>query len=294
MKKFSNEMYNVIGSIVLYDYDQKKLEKTISAFLNSNLQDIRLCLLDNCKEKDDYINIISTKYKNIDYIFNNINLGYSAGHNVAIRKYQDKTKYHVVLNPDVYFDKNTIPSLFIEMEKDTTIGLASTKIYYPDKKQQFVHKILPRPFDVGVRFLNKQKNLSGYILAKIFKKSMKQYELKNLDHNKNIICPSVSGCFMFFRNSVLKEIQGFDELFFMYFEDIDISRRAFKASKNMIFNNLTVYHNWGKGSYKNKNLLRYHLASAFKYFNKWGWIFDFERTKINDSAANVQVQSTLE
>ncbi|NQY43658.1 MAG: glycosyltransferase, partial [Legionellales bacterium] len=258
-----------------------------NAFLDSKLQDIKLCLLDNCEYRSEHIDELLKKYNNIDYISSDINLGYGSGHNIAIEKYQDKTKYHVILNPDIYFDKNTIPQLFTEMEKNASVGLASTKIYYPNKKQQFVHKILPNPFDVAIRLLINQDFLPRFQLPKLFKKRMEKYELQNLDHSKNIICPVVSGCFMFFRNSLLKEIQGFDENFFMYFEDVDISRRAFKILKNVIFNNLIVYHIWDRGSYRDKTLLRYHIVSAFKYFNKWGWVFDFERNKTNNSARNV-------
>ena len=67
----------------------------------------------------------------------------------------------------------------------------------------------------------------------------------------------------------------------MYLEDTDLSRRIYRVAKNIFYPYVHIYHNYGKGSYINKKLLRYHIQSAIKYFNKWGWFFDSERKKIN-------------
>ena len=51
--------------------------------------------------------------------------------------------------------------------------------------------------------------------------------------------------------------------------------------KSIYYPEVSVFHEYEKGSYKNSKLLRYHLLSAARYFNKWGWFFDKERSKIN-------------
>ena len=93
--------------------------------------------------------------------------------------------------------------------------------------------------------------------------------------------PSLSGCFMFMRVDVLKEVGGFDERFFMYAEDLDLCRRIGEVSKTMYYPGVSIYHAYGKGSYKNRKLLKYHICSIVKYFNKLGWILDRKRTQIN-------------
>lgn len=93
--------------------------------------------------------------------------------------------------------------------------------------------------------------------------------------------PSLSGCFMFVRIAVLKKVGGFDERYFMYAEDLDLCRRIGKVSRTMYYPNVVVYHEYAKGSYKNRRLLRYHLSSVVKYFNKWGWVWDLDRKIIN-------------
>lgn len=74
---------------------------------------------------------------------------------------------------------------------------------------------------------------------------------------------------------------GFDERFFMYLEDNDLSRRVGQVSRTMFYPHVSVIHEYKKGSYKNPKLLIYHITSAVKYFNKWGWMFDNEKKKVN-------------
>ena len=93
--------------------------------------------------------------------------------------------------------------------------------------------------------------------------------------------PSLSGCFMFMRVDVLRKIGGFDERFFMYAEDLDLSRRIGTVSDTIFNPNIIVMHGYDKGSYKSWKLLRFHIFSVFKYFNKWGWFFDSYRKDIN-------------
>jgi GT2 family glycosyltransferase len=93
--------------------------------------------------------------------------------------------------------------------------------------------------------------------------------------------PYLSGCFMFFRTTALKEIGLFDERIFMYIEDADITRRMHKKYKTIFLPSVTVYHHYAKGSYKNFKLMLYNIHGAVIYFNKWGWVFDSERKRIN-------------
>ena len=67
----------------------------------------------------------------------------------------------------------------------------------------------------------------------------------------------------------------------MYAEDLDLCRRIGAQSKTVFYPKVCVYHAYAKGSYHNSRLLRYHLNSTFKYFNKWGWLFDSERRRRN-------------
>jgi GT2 family glycosyltransferase len=86
---------------------------------------------------------------------------------------------------------------------------------------------------------------------------------------------------MFFRTSALETIGFFDEIFFMYPEDIDITRRMHRIYKTMYYPEVSIIHAHTAESYKNLKMFFIHILNIIKYFNKWGWFFDKERREIN-------------
>ena len=152
------------------------------------------------------------------------------------------------------------------------------KILYPNGELQYLCKLLPTPFDLLLRRFGLWK--------KYREKRDIRYELRFADYNQEMQVPSLSGCFMFARMSILKQVDGFDERYFMYAEDLDLCRRIGKIAQTMYYPKVSVYHAYAKGSYKNRKLLRYHMCSMFKYFNKWGWLWDIERKTINKRVLN--------
>ena len=267
-------MTKINGSIVLYHDEKEKVKKTIRSFLNTNLA-AKLYLIDN--SSNDNLKELKNIYERIEYIFNNANLGYGKAHNIAIRKSIDENiKYHLVLNPDIYFEEGVLEELYDFMEKNPDVGLVMPKVLYPDGKIQYLCKLLPTPLDLfGRRFLNKGP------LKKYIEKRNEIYELRFTGYNKIMEVPYLSGCFMFIRTEVLKKVGLFDEKFFMYLEDTDLSRRIHRVAKTIYYPYVHIYHEHQKGSYKNLKLLKIHIESAIKYFNKWGWFNDPERDIIN-------------
>jgi GT2 family glycosyltransferase len=67
----------------------------------------------------------------------------------------------------------------------------------------------------------------------------------------------------------------------MYLEDVDLCRRVRQRFETIYFPEVAVYHGYEKGSYRNVRLMIYHILSAIRYFQKWGWFRDVERTYIN-------------
>lgn len=67
----------------------------------------------------------------------------------------------------------------------------------------------------------------------------------------------------------------------MYFEDWDLSRRMHQKYKTIYYPLVSVYHGYESGANKSKRLFKIFVQSALRYFNKWGWIFDKERRKVN-------------
>ena len=265
-------MINITASIVLYHNNKEQLKRAIKSFLDTTLN-VKLYLIDN--SSNDNLKELEKIDERIEYIFNNANLGYGKAHNIAMRKTIDSNiPYHIVLNPDIYFGNGILEELFEYMDNDNTIGHIMPKVLYPDGKLQHLTKMLPTPIDLIFRRfipLKKWKEKKAY-----------KYELRFSGYNIIANVPYLSGCFMFLKTAALKDIGMFDERFFMYPEDIDLTRRIHKKYKTIYYPNVSIVHEHEKASFKNFKMMKIHMWNMIKYFNKWGWFFDSERKEFNE------------
>jgi GT2 family glycosyltransferase len=264
-------MHQLTCSIVLYRNDISVLCKTIESVLQTNLA-IKLYLIDN-SPNDDLKKIADTK--SIEYIFNDRNLGFGKAHNIALNKAIEFSPYHIVLNPDIEFENGVLEDIFRFMQKHNAIGQLMPKVFYDNGDLQKLCHLLPTPADlIGRRFFQQ---------SSITKKLNDRYELKDFDYTNSANIPNLSGCFMFLRTAALRRIGNFDARFFMYMEDVDLTRRMHRMCETLFYPHVNITHKFEKESYTNPVLMRHHINSAIKYFNKWGWWFDSERKKINET-----------
>lgn len=264
-------MYFITGSIVLYNDKKETVHRIINCFLNIKLS-IKLYIIDNSSSDNKYT---IPQDKRVEYIFNRKNVGFGAGHNIAIKRVINKSKYHLILNPDIFFEDGVVEKLYIFMEANNDIGLVMPRICYFDGSNQYLCKLLPTPLDL----ISRRLNLSA--LTNSLRNSLDTYELRFTGYDEVMDVPHLSGCFMFVRNEVFAKVGMFDENFFMYLEDVDLSRRIHRYYRTVYYPEAVVYHGHQRGSYKDSALFKYHIASAIQYFNKWGWFFDKERIRFN-------------
>ena len=264
-------MIQINASIVLYHNKKEQLIKVINSFLNTSLE-VKLYLVDNSLNDD--LNVLRKLDSRIEYIFNNANLGYGSAHNIAMRKsIMDGVSYHLVLNPDIYFERGVLEELFSYLEDNKDVGNLIPQIRYPNGDIQYLCKLLPTPIDLILR---------RFVPLKSWEEKRNQnYELRWTGYDKVMNVPSLSGCLMFLRTEVLKDIGLFDENIFMYLEDTDLNRRIHSKYKTIFYPKVEIVHEYAKESYVSKKLLMFHIKSAIYYFNKWGWIFDRQRDEIN-------------
>lgn len=259
----------ITASIVAYHTPVVELAHLLDCVHQSSID--LLYLIDN--SSNDSLRDLQKCSNKIVYIYSD-NLGFGHGHNIAIKKaIEAGAQYHVVINPDIYWEDNVIEILADYMDKNLDCGLVMPKILYPNGEIQYLCKLLPTPMNLfGRRFLP---------FRRIQQKMDERFELHFTGYEREMEIPSLSGCFMFVRVDVLKQVGIFDERFFMYAEDLDLCRRIGEVSRTMYYPAVSVYHAYEKGSYKNKKLLKYHICSVIKYFNKWGWVFDRARKQTN-------------
>ena len=261
------------ASIVLYNTKIDELKRVIDSYF-AYTGEKQLFLVDN--SPTDSLKEIVKIYPNNDiyYIFNNENMGYGKAHNIAIKKsIEQGLSYHIILNPDIIIKKGSLEKLTEYMEQHPEVGNIMPKIIYPNGELQYLCKLLPSPIDLIFR---------RFIPIKRWKDAINErYELHSFGYDKIKNIPNLSGCFMFLRTEALKKVGLFDENIFMYLEDIDLNRRIHSKYKTIYYPDAIVIHEHQKESYKNRRLLKAHIQSAIYYFNKYGWLFDKERTTIN-------------
>jgi GT2 family glycosyltransferase len=267
-------------SIVAFHNPWEQLGHAVESVLAASIP-LRLYLVDNSRDDRLRQHISDPR---VEYIFNGSNLGFGAGHNLAMQKALSVSRYHLVLNPDVRFFPGTLEKLVYVMDRMPDIGALMPRVLFPDGSDQRLCKRLPTPVDLfSRRFLPPA-------LGGIFGYSPDQYELRDFAPERSIDVPVISGCCMLLRNSVLERAGLFDERFFMYMEDVDLSRRIADHGRVHYAANATIEHGYQKGSYANLRLAWYHIRSAWKYFNKWGWFKDRRRAELNRQVGSVSGQ----
>lgn len=262
-------------SIVIYHDELAELEPLLRLLANCE-QIARWIVIDNGDSPE-----IQQAVRAIGgvYLRSGRNLGFGAGHNLALRELANvQAKYHLILNPDISFDADALSKLAEVMEDNPDVGLAMPRVLYPDGSNQFLCKLLPTPLDLILR------RFAPGIVKQIARKRIARYELRNFDYRSPAYVPSLSGCFMFTRRSVLHAVGGFDERFFLYMEDVDLCRRIREQARLLYWPGVTVHHVHQMGSYRSLRVLLLHVRSAIAYFNKWGWVFDAKREEVNRAA----------
>lgn len=205
--------------------------------------------------------------------FKHENNGYGGGNNYAIRMAKEAgSQYHLVVNPDIWFGPEVMPALINYMSVHHDVGQMMPKVLYPNGEIQRLAKLSPKPLDIIGRFL-----FPSFLISRRNAK----FELRDSGYTMTLDVPFLSGCFMMFRMSALLEIDMFDEHFFMYGEDVDISRRMHARYKTLYYPSVTIYHKFSRASHKSLKLCCYHVLNMSRYFNKWGWFKDDERDEFN-------------
>lgn len=258
-------------SVVLYKTPIQDLNNLIDSF-DIVESEFTLYLIDN--SPTDVINKSINFKGDLVYIHNPENPGFGSSHNLAMNiSIKDNIKYHFIVNPDVYFKSDVITNMVNYMEENPDVGMLMPKILNLDGTVQFLPKLLPSPYSLLMRKFKFPKS--------IYKKFINKYELREVDENLVYNAPVLSGCFTLLNTEALREVGLYDDRFFMYFEDWDLSRRINLKFKTVYYPNVSIYHGYDSGANKSKKLFKVYLKSASIYFNKWGWIFDKERKRVN-------------
>lgn len=246
-------------SIVIYKHDYAFVKELINSLLDASSV-ANVYIIDNSPNTSQEFKLLNIN--KLTYIHSQKNKGYGAGNNIAIRKtILAGIPYHLVLNPDIELKGSDLDVLVSYMEAHPEMGHLMPKILNTDGSIQYLCKRLPTPFDLIVR---------RFLPENWFIKRRDWFEMRETGYDHIMDVPYLSGSFMLLRTSALKEVGLFDERFFMYPEDIDLTRRIGAKYRTIFYPEVSVVHHHEKASYKSMKLLWIHAWNIGKYFWKWG------------------------
>lgn len=250
-------------SVVIVNY---KVKEYIANLLNSLKKaqhgfNLEIFVVDN-DSGDDSISYLKERYPEVHYIANEENVGFGRANNQAIR--QAKGEFTLIINPDTLVSEDTLDVLVKHMNEQPECGAAGCKILNPDgtfapESRRSIPTIWSASCKVfGLNTLFPESKLFG------------QYYLSWLDEDESGEIPVLSGSFMFWRTNLLKELDGFDERFFMYGEDIDLCYRVQKTDYRIDYvPDTSIIHYKGESTKKGDlRYIRIFNKALYQFFDK--------------------------
>lgn len=265
---------SVNASIVCYHTPEDELRKCLDSLLGCGMVS-RVDLIDNGSEPRLRDFAAAWPDPRVAYTASS-NVGYGAGHNISMRRtlaeagHGRETEsaasapaYHLVINSDVYFREGTLEKCIGYMDTHPRCGQLIPRTVYADGAFQPVCHPLPSPVDL-LRH--------RFVPARFDRRWRSRYEMHELEHaSAPVDVPYHHGCFMLLRTDALRKTGLFDERFFMYPEDIDLTRRIHEHYETIYFPGAEIVHDHRAASRHSLRMLRIHAVNMLRYFRKWGW-----------------------
>jgi GT2 family glycosyltransferase len=207
-------------------------------------------IINNDKTQD--ISKLPLDFSKVRIVNSHKNVGFGSGINIGAK--EAGGEFLLTLNPDTEIISENVVSVLDEFSKDDKIGIISGKI--------ISKKGVVEPWSAGkeLTFFDLILNNAGFSRSRNIWNSPKKIE-----------CDWTTGTALFIKKGLFDKLGGFDENFFMYFEDMDLCKRMRNLGKKVIFfPEFEIYHSSGK-SYVDKTLQKKHYYDSMEYyFKKYG------------------------
>ncbi len=242
-------------SIIIVNYNVKEFLQNLLHSIEKASRNLstEIIIVDNTSD-DGSVEFIHEKFPDVKLIANQKNLGFGKANNIGLR--EAKGQFILLINPDTLVAEDTFDKMIEFFNNHPEVGLAGCKILNPDGTLQLACR---RSFPGPWTSFTKVTGLSTlFPKSKIFAK----YNLTYLDENQTYEVDAISGSFMMMRREVYEKIGGFDEMFFMYGEDLDLCYRVQKAGYKVFYVHSTqIIH------YKGESTKRSSLDETKMFYN---------------------------
>ena len=192
------------------------------------------------------------------------NRGFGAGHNSVMGDLQ--SDFHLVLNPDVELSEDSLRVGISTLREDSGVALVSPRVSGENGRQEFLCKRYPSILVLLLRAF------APRFIRRIFYRRLGRYEMRDsCSGSREAEIMLASGCFMLVRTQALLKAGGFNDDYFLYFEDFDLSLRLGGYGR-LVFNPaMQIVHHGGYAASKGILHMKYFLRSGFMFFNQHGW-----------------------
>ena len=178
-------------------------------------------------------------------------LGFAANHNQAFG--HCKESFFCVANPDIRLPQNPFPNLLARFN-DPKVGLVVPLVRNPAGALEDSVRHFPTPINLV------QKALGG---------PDGRYSLGTLHPSVPVQVDWAAGMFQLFRAEAFRDVGGFDDKFHLYYEDVDICARLWKAGWKVVLSpDVTVVHAAQRASRRRPQYMAWHAGSMLRYFTK--------------------------
>lgn len=253
-------------SIIIVSWNVKDLLRQClrSIFLEQGSLNLEIIVVDNAS-KDQTVEMVKKEFPQIKVIANINNLGFARANNQGIKESQGD--FILVLNPDTKIIKNSLATMLNFIKQNPKIGIAGCKHLNPDLTWQPSVRRFPGVLAI---FLILTK------IAKLFPNlpPLYYYFAKDLNFKTAQPVEQIAGSFFLIRKETLKKIGLFDEKFFLWFEEVDLCKRAQNASWQIWYNPSATIIHYGGQSFNQKltwQKQKLFFQSAWYYFRKHGF-----------------------
>ncbi|MFT4517901.1 MAG: GT2 family glycosyltransferase [Halioglobus sp.] len=201
---------------------------------------------------------------NVHYRAAEANKGFGHGHNRVIETLQ--SDIHLVLNPDAELDSEALHAGLSSLAKDPGIVLLSPRVTGKAGEQEFLCKRYPSVLVLLLR------GFAPDFIRSLFESTLAAYEMRVVcQGDEQVAVDIASGCFMLVRSADLRAVGGFDEAYFLYFEDFDLSLRLAQRGRLVFDPALKIVHQGGYAAKKGLRHVKFFITSAHHFFSRHGW-----------------------
>ena len=262
-------------SVVLFhspfDQLQALIDSVIASLANAQLAGVEFVCVDHSQSPDYATRCqqLLAQYNQCEglrvrLLVTERNGGYGTGHNLAIAHVS--SRFHLILNPDIEITPKAMTCALTVLQNNDEIALLAPTGFSSSGEPTFLAKAYPSVWVLGLRAFASDRIKSWCQGA------LSRYEMRDSAESTPLRSITLaSGCCMWVRREVFDDVGGFDERFFLYFEDYDLSLKMAQRGLVMEHSEMRVVHYGGDASKKGWRHVCWFISGATRFFNRWGW-----------------------